>query len=95
MHLEPQPSNSPQPPLTSRVRVDSSRRVALPASICRAFNIDAGDELTLKCDEHGLHFITIDQAIREFQEYCSSAIVPGRSVVDELIAERREAARHE
>jgi AbrB family looped-hinge helix DNA binding protein len=79
----------------SYVRVDSARRVVLPNSVCRALGIQPGDELTVLCTAGGVQLQTVEQAVREFQSLCAPGMIEGRSVVDELIAERRAASQYE
>jgi AbrB family looped-hinge helix DNA binding protein len=81
--------------IRSHVRVDSARRVVLPNSVCRALGIQPGDELTVLCTADGVQLQTVEQAVREFQSLCAPGMIEGRSVVDELIAERRAASQYE
>ena len=46
-------------------------------------------------DEHGLHLQTADQAVREAQQLFGKYQRDGRSMVDELIADRRREAECE
>jgi len=78
----------------TRVKVDKARRIVIPAPICKRLDINPGDELTLEADDKGVHLATVDHAVRALQELCAPFVVPGESIVDKLIAERRaEAAR--
>lgn len=67
----------------------------LPAALRERLGLKSGDRLILTVDsEGGFRVISTHEVIRRalgmFQH-----IAPGRSLVDELIAERREEARRE
>jgi len=54
-----------------------------------------GRVVILERQKDGYRLTTRRQRIREAQETIRRYIKPGVSLVDELIAERREAAKHE
>jgi hypothetical protein len=58
-------------------------------------SVKPGSELILSADELGIHLQTFDQAVRAAQEMMAPYRVAGRSIVDELIADRRAEARRE
>lgn len=78
-----------------RLRLGENGRVVIPAQVRRELGIKAGDEILLQQEEGGFRITTRRQRIEEAQRYLRRYVKPGVSVVDELIAERREAARHE
>jgi AbrB family looped-hinge helix DNA binding protein len=78
-----------------RVRVDSAGRVVIPADLRDELGIEPGHELILSGDAHGIHIQTFGQAAAAAQEAFASYRVPGVSVVDELIRDRREEAAKE
>ena len=79
----------------ARLRVNENGRVVIPASFRKALGINPGDEVVLRLEEDELRITAqkhrLDRARRLVRKY----IKPGRSLADELIAERREAARKE
>ena len=79
----------------ARVRIGEKGRVVIPASIREALGINVGDEVELRIAEDELRLSTLKGRIARAQQRLRRHIKPGRSLVDELIAERREAARHE
>jgi AbrB family looped-hinge helix DNA binding protein len=79
----------------SRARVDSAGRVVIPAELRQRYGIEAGQEVILSGDDRGIHLLTFGQAVRAAQEAFAPYRKPGVSVVDELIAERREEAKRE
>jgi AbrB family looped-hinge helix DNA binding protein len=79
----------------SRIRVNENGRVVIPAAYRKALGIKAGDEVILRMEDDELRITTmkrrIDRARRRVRQY----VKPGVSLADELIAERREAAKRE
>jgi AbrB family looped-hinge helix DNA binding protein len=79
----------------TRVRVNENGRVVIPASFRKALGIETGDEVVLRIEDEELRITTLKHRIRQAQKLVRKHIKPGRSLVNELIAERREAARNE
>ncbi len=78
-----------------RVKVSQGGRVVIPAEFRRALGLEIGDDVLLRLEEGQLRLITRRQAIKEAQELVRHYIPEGRSLVDELIAERRNDAIRE
>ena len=75
-------------------KIDKHGRVVIPADYRRALGLRPGDSLTLELNGGSLRLVTLVQAIREAQESVAKYVDKDRSLVAELIAERRaEAAR--
>ncbi len=79
----------------TRMRVNENGRIVIPASFRKALGIDAGDEVVLRIEDDELRISTLKQRIQRAQRFVRRYVKPGRSLVDELIAERREAAKRE
>jgi AbrB family looped-hinge helix DNA binding protein len=79
----------------TRVRVNENGRVVIPASFRKALGIELGDEVVLRIEGDELRITTLKRRIQQAQRLVRKHVKPGRSLVDELIAERREAARNE
>jgi AbrB family looped-hinge helix DNA binding protein len=79
----------------ARLRVNENGRVVIPASFRKALGINAGDEVVLRLEEDELRIITLKRRVERAQHRVRRYIKPGRSLADELIAERREAAKRE
>jgi AbrB family looped-hinge helix DNA binding protein len=78
-----------------RLRVNENGRVVLPAAFRKALDIRPGDQV-LACLEGGeVRITTLKRRIERAQRHVRQFVKPGRSLADELIAERREAAKHE
>jgi AbrB family looped-hinge helix DNA binding protein len=79
----------------TRLRVNESGRVVIPASFRKALGISAGDEVLLRIEDDELRITTLKRRLQRAQRLVRKHVKPGISLVDELIAERREAARNE
>jgi AbrB family looped-hinge helix DNA binding protein len=78
-----------------RARVNENGRVVIPASFRRTLDINAGDEIVLRIEDDELRITTLKRRLEKARRRIRRYVKPGKSLVDELIAERREAARRE
>jgi AbrB family looped-hinge helix DNA binding protein len=76
-------------------RVNENGRVVIPASYRKALGIKTGDEVILRMEDDELRITTMKRRIERAQRLVRKYVKPGTSLVDELIAERREAAKRE
>jgi AbrB family looped-hinge helix DNA binding protein len=79
----------------TRTRINENGRVVIPASFRKALGIRAGDEVVLRIEDDELRITTPKRRIERAQRRIRTYVKPGVSLVDELIAERREAAKRE
>lgn len=79
----------------TRMRVNQNGRVVIPAPYRKALGINVGDEVVLRLEDEELRITTLKRHIARAQRLVRKHMKPGKSLVDELIAERREAARRE
>jgi len=79
----------------TRARVNENGRVVIPASFRKALGISAGDEVVLRIEDDELRITTLKRRLERAQRLVRKHVKKGTSLVDELIAERREAARNE
>jgi len=79
----------------TRRRVNENGRVVIPASFRKALGINVGDEIVLRIEDDELRITTLKRRIERAQRLVRRHVKPDTSLVDELIAERREAARNE
>ena len=70
-------------------------RIVIPASYRKALGVKAGDQVILRMEDDGLQITTMKRRIERAQRMVRKYVKPGVSLVDELIAERREAAKRE
>jgi AbrB family looped-hinge helix DNA binding protein len=79
----------------SLTRINENGRVVIPASFRRALGIRSGDTVVLRIENDELRITTLRQRLAKAQQLVTKYVPPATSLVDELIAERREAARRE
>lgn len=79
----------------SSTKVDRHGRVVIPAEYRRALGLREGDEVMLQLDDGALRIFTRSEAIRRAQELVTKRTQGERSLVDELITERRAETAHE
>jgi AbrB family looped-hinge helix DNA binding protein len=79
----------------ARTRVNENGRVVIPAAFRKAMGINVGDEVVLRIEDNELRILTLKQRIERAQRLVQQHAKPGTSLVDELIADRREAAKRE
>jgi AbrB family looped-hinge helix DNA binding protein len=79
----------------TRMRVNENGRVVIPASYRKRLGIKIGDEVVLRLEDNELRISTIKSRVERAQRLVRKYVKPGRSLADELIKERREAARNE
>jgi len=79
----------------TRMRVNENGRVVIPASFRQALGISIGDEVILRIVDDELRITTLRQRLQRAQRLVRKHVKSTTSLVDELIAERHEAARNE
>ena len=77
------------------VNLGERGRLVLPARLRRDLDLKPGDRLIVTVDEGGGFRVVSARELAERLHGIFRDIAPGRSLVDELIAERREEARRE
>ena len=80
---------------TYKLKMAPNGRVVIPAELRKAMGVASGEELIATWEGDGLRIATMKQNIERVQRHAKPYIKPGVSRVDELIAERREAAKRE
>lgn len=78
-----------------RVRVRDKGRMVIPASFRAALGIRIGDDVEVRIENDELRISTIGRRLKEARRFVRKFVRPGRLLSEELIAERREAARRE
>ena len=78
-----------------RLRINENGRIVIPASFRKALGVNPGDEVIVSLEEDELRITTMKRRIERAQRHVRKYVKPGVSLVDELIAERREAAKRE
>jgi antitoxin PrlF len=78
-----------------KLKVDKQGRLVLPAPVRSAMGIEGGGQVTLELDDDEVHLSSTRLAIRRIQRELSKYVPEGVSLVEELIAERRDEAARE
>ncbi|MGO9304176.1 MAG: AbrB/MazE/SpoVT family DNA-binding domain-containing protein [Candidatus Korobacteraceae bacterium] len=77
------------------MRVNQNGRIVIPAAFRKAIGIEVGDEVVLRIQDDELRITTQQRRIQRAQQRARTYLKPGTSLVEELLAERREAAKNE
>ena len=79
---------------SQRVKVVEGGKLVIPAAFRREMGVKPGDTVIVELDHGELRVRSLSSAIRRVQERMRELNPEGRSLADELIADRRaEAAR--
>jgi AbrB family looped-hinge helix DNA binding protein len=79
----------------ARLKIDSAGRIVIPAEMRAAMRVKPGDTVTAEVIEGVFRIVSPHVALKRAQAIARKVIPPGVSLVNELIAERREEARRE
>jgi AbrB family looped-hinge helix DNA binding protein len=79
----------------TRMRVNENGRVIIPVAFRQALGISIGDEVILRIVDDELRITTLRRRLQRAQRLVREHVKSTTSLVDELIAERHEAARNE
>lgn len=77
------------------VRIGPQGRVVIPAKLRRELEIEPGETFIVRVESQRLVLERREQILERMRRELRGTAVDGTSPVDELIAERREAARRE
>jgi AbrB family looped-hinge helix DNA binding protein len=79
----------------TRQRVNENGRIVIPAAFRKALGINVGDEVLLRMEHDELRITTLKRRVERAQRLVRKHVKRGTSLVDQLIAERRETAGNE
>jgi AbrB family looped-hinge helix DNA binding protein len=79
----------------AKVKPDAAGRILIPREFRKALGIKTGEYVVLQLEDGELRVYTMNEAVRRSAAQLDKYIPQGRSLVDELIAERRAAAQLE
>lgn len=82
-------------PTTFSTKIDTSGRIVIPSALRERLHLSPGDELVVEERAGLVTLSTYDRILAQAQEYFTSLIPAGVSLVDELRIERREAFERE
>ena len=78
-----------------RQRVNENGRVVIPAAFRKSLGIEVGDEVVLRIQDDELRITAQQRRIQRARRRARQYVKPGTSLVNELLTERREAAKNE
>ena len=82
--------------ITEVTKLTDGNRVVIPAAIRRSLGLKVGDTVTLVLQNKGeVRLLTQAEAVRQAQALVRQQVSESRSLVEELLAERREEASRE
>ena len=83
--------------MTTSVQVSQGGRIVIPTEMRKKMGVTVGDQILLSWSEETQEIIiaTRKQRLHKAKELVKMFAKPSGSVVDELISERREAAKYE
>jgi AbrB family looped-hinge helix DNA binding protein len=81
--------------MESRVKIDRGGRLVIPANFRKALGIQNGDEIVLHLEDDSIRLISQQEAIRKAQASVKKYTHSSGSLVENLIAERREESKNE
>lgn len=70
-------------------RVTEGGRIVIPASVRRQLNLSMGDEVVMLVKDSEVTLLSRAEALRRAQAIVASRVPRERSLVEELLAERR------
>lgn len=75
------------------MEVAKDGKVEIPSDVATALGWQAGEKLTVQVQDGEVRIFSQAQAVRRVQAWVKSFVTEGRSLSDELIAERRQAEK--
>ncbi|HEY0832585.1 MAG TPA: AbrB/MazE/SpoVT family DNA-binding domain-containing protein [Azospirillum sp.] len=78
-----------------RVRLDHEGHLVIPASHRQALGLKPGDEVVISLDDHALRITSVRARIAEAQSLVRQFVQGDRSLVEDLLAQRRAEAERE
>jgi AbrB family looped-hinge helix DNA binding protein len=70
-------------------------RLVIPATLRKELGLHPGDTVVIESDGDSLLLRSYERVLQEVQESFATCRLPGVSIVDELLAERRDEAEAE
>lgn len=79
--------------ITEVTKLTNGNRIIIPAAIRKSLGLTVGDAITLVLQNNGeVRLLTQTEAVRQAQALVRQNVSADRSLVEELLAERREEA---
>ena len=78
-----------------RTKLSNNGRLMLPVKFRRALDLSPGDELILRLEKDSIQVIPLQLAVLQAQKLVGKYNPEGKSLVEELLAARREEAKND
>ncbi|MUH01286.1 AbrB/MazE/SpoVT family DNA-binding domain-containing protein [Scytonema sp. UIC 10036] len=78
-----------------KTKISEGGRVVIPSEYRKQLGLEVGDEVIISLVNGEVRIFTLDVAIKRSQEIVRRYIPEGRSLSDELVAERRQESLRE
>lgn len=88
-------ASAESPPVLVRTAIGPGGRVVIPAAYRKALEVEEGDFIVMQMDGDELRVVNDEKEFKRVQQMIASYVPEGVSLVDELIAERRQEAAAE
>lgn len=76
-------------------KIAEGGRIVIPADYRKALGLRTGDQVMIRLEDGEIRIRSIDEGIRRARQLVRRVVPAERSLVDELIAERRAEAGRE
>jgi AbrB family looped-hinge helix DNA binding protein len=81
--------------MEKRTKMTSNGRLLLPVKFRKALDLKPGDDLILRLEKDSIQVIPLHQAVSQAQKLVAKYNPQGKSLVEDLLAARREEAKHD
>lgn len=78
-----------------KAKLAQGGRIVIPAEYRRAVGLAVGDEVVMRIEGGAIRLTPLHQSIKRAQEMVRRYVPKGRSLAQELIAERKEEKKRE
>ena len=78
-----------------KTKVSEGGRVVIPSEYRKQLGIEIGSEVTIQIVDGEMRIFTLEQAVKRAQTLVQRYVAAGRSLGDELIAERHQESLNE
>lgn len=78
-----------------KLKLSQGGRLVIPAEYRKAIGLNIGDDIMLRVEDGEIRLTALQQSIQQAQAAIRRHVDKDRSLVDELIAERKEQSRSE
>lgn len=78
-----------------KTKMDHAGRILIPARLRKILGLHPGDAVLLIPEDRSVRLLSVEERIRRAQDLTKTYVASDRSLAEELVRDRREAAKHE